>query len=397
MQLEADATPSAAALEHEQVAAVGVDVHQVRVQRAHRSTRGRASARVRHGTSPQCCRGARRSRRSPARRRGAARPPRLVLELGDARPARARSRRARRGSPTRARASPPSRRSAFAFDQRGPVDALVRSVGAAEEQGTARVRALRRRPGIAGVAVERFELVTIATASRPPGACACVHASGRRRPVAPPSSWNGLHRHQAEGEVLAVQLERARVGADRLDRSAGGALPGPRAAPRRGRAPSRGGRRARASSATRPVPAPTSRTGRPPPEPRARAPATAEIGAVGAALEIVPDHLARSRTPCVARLAACHQQLSQREHRGVGRQRVQGARLAGGRQRPRECARARSSRTWMRAGSTPGVLQPRGQIGARVPLHVTRLMRPRAARSPRPRSRRRRGRRRCGR
>jgi hypothetical protein len=34
-QPELDVTPGAAALEHEQVAPIGVDVHQVRVQRAH--------------------------------------------------------------------------------------------------------------------------------------------------------------------------------------------------------------------------------------------------------------------------------------------------------------------------------------------------------------------------
>ncbi len=34
-ELKTDAPPRAATLQHEQVAAIGVDVHQVRIQRAH--------------------------------------------------------------------------------------------------------------------------------------------------------------------------------------------------------------------------------------------------------------------------------------------------------------------------------------------------------------------------
>ena len=76
-QLEADAAPLAAALEHEQVAAVGVDVHQVRVQRAH-AQRRRASGTSITTSLPTCSAvGGDRARR-PRAQPGAAR---LALEL----------------------------------------------------------------------------------------------------------------------------------------------------------------------------------------------------------------------------------------------------------------------------------------------------------------------------
>ena len=56
-QLEADPAPLAAALEQQQVAAVGVDVHQVRIQRAD------PQDAVSHAASPPSSRGGRRSRR----------------------------------------------------------------------------------------------------------------------------------------------------------------------------------------------------------------------------------------------------------------------------------------------------------------------------------------------
>ncbi len=80
-QLEADPAPRAASLEHEQVAAVGVDVHQVRVERADAQDathgRGRAQRRgvgrdvggFRHAASPPCCQHARRLARSSERAR----------------------------------------------------------------------------------------------------------------------------------------------------------------------------------------------------------------------------------------------------------------------------------------------------------------------------------------
>ena len=61
MQLEADPSPAAATLEHEQVAAVGVDVHQVGVEGADpqqglsaRGGRARVRAGLRHRGSPPC-------------------------------------------------------------------------------------------------------------------------------------------------------------------------------------------------------------------------------------------------------------------------------------------------------------------------------------------------------
>ena len=99
MQLEADPPPAAAALEHEQVAAVGVDVHQVRIQRAHAQQRCATPRHVRrrgvrHEASPPCCRRARSVGATLPRpaQRAQSRPTRLALQLGGARGGRARSR-----------------------------------------------------------------------------------------------------------------------------------------------------------------------------------------------------------------------------------------------------------------------------------------------------------------
>ena len=72
-QLEADPAPGAAALEQQQVAAVGVDVHQVGIERAH------AQQEISHAASPPWSRRARAwaGPRAAARRAGRApRPPR---------------------------------------------------------------------------------------------------------------------------------------------------------------------------------------------------------------------------------------------------------------------------------------------------------------------------------
>ena len=81
--------------------------------------------------------------------------------------------------------------------------------------------------------------------------------------------------------------------------------------------------------------------------------------------------------PCAARLAARDQQLAQREHRGVGRQRVQRRVAVGaGRRRRRRARRRGPPRTWIRAGSTPAYFSRTARSAARVPLQVTRRIRP---------------------
>ena len=151
---------------------------------------------------------------------------------------------------------------------------------------------------------------------------------------------------------------------------AGPLAPAARAAPGRGRARStRWPARAR-SSATRPVPAPTSSTG---PAARARELVPErQVGDVAAALDVVPDHVGVHRQYSCA-CAAAGEQVLQLEQRGVGGQRVQ--RPVAGRPARGRAPCARSSTTSSRSAGDAGVLEPQRQLGgararAGHPAHV---------------------------
>ena len=131
---------------------------------------------------------------------------------------------------------------------------------------------------------------------RPPGASA-VRAQRRNaaRPSAPPSSCTVCIGTTISAEAALADLERARVG-DARSRSSGAAWRARSAASRsaeRSSATTRVPLRRRGAATTRPVPAPTSSTG-PPCAHRELAPQR-QVLAVGAALDVVPDHLGHVR------------------------------------------------------------------------------------------------------
>ena len=213
---------------------------------------------------------------------------------------------------------------------------------------------------------------------RRPGAGARARGEGtrrvrpRRRAAGSSASARGTARSRGGGAQNV-----ARVGADRLDLQP---RPVARSRERREQQRVEVERRHRVagrarSSATRPVPAPTSSI-----RPRARCGELApqpQVGAVAAALEVVPHDgtgaVARGGAPSLcARVAQDHElltlpardeQLAQREHRRVRRQRVQ-RRLAVGPigRRPLE----RRAQVWLDAdarGVDARVLHAHGQLG----------------------------------
>ena len=228
---------------------------------------------------------------------------------------------ARRRSP---RASRPRRRSAFALDPIA-LSADART-GGRLSKGTVRGAALGRRPDVAVGAVERLDVGDDRHASRPPGRRWARTRAEKRPPGAPPSSCTVCIGTRQRAKSSRLQLKRARVGADRLDARA--PARSRRAASRpgsRSRAVTRWPARARSSAHATGAGADVENRRRPLARAVGQLPPQREIGAVGAALQIVPDDPRghRRATSPAARLPARDQQLAQREHRGVGRQRVQ--------------------------------------------------------------------------
>ena len=136
----------------------------------------------------------------------------------------------------------------------------------------------------------------------------------RRRRAAAPSASGASTTGEAPAEV-----EVARVGAHGLDGQVARAPRSASSSTGSRSSPTTGTPRAARSSATRPVPQPRSSTG---PAAGELAPEREVLG-VAAALEVVPDHveLGHANDPFAA--PRCDELLAQREHRRVGRQRIQ--------------------------------------------------------------------------
>ncbi len=314
-ELEADPAPRAAALEHEQVAAVGVDVHQVRVQRADaqhairrdRRRGGRSGSGTQHHHHAADVLVGRLRSRAPAR--GESRPASPRARARSRSRVRARSRRARRAidrlATSRVARLERARVGCRAAGDDPPLRARSRSrrgstrtlVGLADVERAVDAGGLRRWSRASPSATSNgSSSVTIAHASSPPGR---RWARAQRR-----NARAALLRRRAAGSSASARGTgrsrgaRARTSARRRRR------PRPRARRRRARAARRAASRveverghawpARASSsATRPVPGADveDRVAR-----RARRSELApqrQVGAVGAALEVVPDDRAR--------------------------------------------------------------------------------------------------------
>ena len=236
----------------------------------------------------------------------------------------------------------------------------------------------RRAAAAAPSAAPQAGRSTIASATRPPGAQVRGDAAqavdplgARRRAAAPAASARG------PGRTRAVELEAPGVADD-------GARSGSaRGAPVASAAISSGSR----SSPTRPVPAPGEVQGdaagaaaevedRPVGLGRQLLPER-QVGAVGAALDVVPDQprgslrrsLARTPSPGRGRRAACAARAAR--CRWAGRRGGPGRRRRRGRARPRSPARPRSSRR-----GQPAYFSRSAISGARVPAQMTRRTRP---------------------
>ena len=274
-QLEADAAPGAAALEQQQVAAVGVDVEQVGVERAD------AQRPVSHAAAPPRSRRGRRSRPRGGRRR-----------------ARGRRRRPRRAAPRRSRAA-----SAIAFGSVGALARRARSCAGAARSAcpplTSRTAVgcdTKRQPSTSAasgvrqldvVARTRSSISAIASATRPPGATA--RRAEAKNPRRSSSSWivcigTATSANAASpASKPAASATRVRTGSPPA-RSRSTASSSASMSSAVTSCPARA-----SSSATRPVPAPTSSTG-PPASSRELAPQR-QVGPVVAALDVVPDHV----------------------------------------------------------------------------------------------------------
>ena len=175
---EPDPAPAAAALEQQQVAAVGVDVHQVRVQRAD-------AQQLRHGGSPPRCRRSPRSRRTRARCDAAEPGGRgLALELVGGQPVEA-DQVALDGSLARRRdrLAPALEHEPVAIGaDRGR---LARVHDAVELADVGQRRRARRRPPRTARAPRRSR----SRAPRRAQVAGARRPGTRARPSGPPSSW----------------------------------------------------------------------------------------------------------------------------------------------------------------------------------------------------------------
>ena len=287
-ELEADPAPRAAPLEHGQVAAVGVDVHQVGIERAARAASG--SATQQHHLGADVLASSARSR-APARARGRRRGPR--------------PRAARRV------------RCASSITSSSSVDAAVRARTCAGRARSASPRAARAPRSAARRSASRRRAATSGIGQLPSSSPKSSSAVGDRDGEQPageqvaPRPRRGTRRARAAAGSSASARGSARSGArarsrarrptTRRDRS-------PSAAARAASAASSSGSRSSAvtscpararSSATRPVPAPTSSTG--PGSARGQLAPQRQVGVVAAALDVVPHDQRREahrQCPC---------------------------------------------------------------------------------------------------
>ena len=381
--LEAEPAPLAARAQHRDVAAVGVDVHQLGIERADPQRRhiDHRAAEVVEGLGHR--------RAAPTGSRPAARASRLELLRASASRASLRGRRslelARSATPPGAGARPRRRRRSTAH-----VDAAGSSRPSRRARACRGAAAGRPRPG------SPSRRSASAAANGPPGArCACTRRSIAARPSGAAEDLHELHRRDHEREAAAELEARARRRATRR-----------RAARARAR---------RASSASSPASASSaSPRGR---APRGRAPR-------GRCRRRGRGRAVRVRPPARARAAG-------RRRRSRSRRRARSRRRRSLRPPLREAALARAGRAaraapcrWAaRRRGSPAALAdggverapevavhrrarrrcPRTSAAAPSPRRACREQvdapdaARRAPRSRRPRSRRRRGRRRCGR
>ena len=259
-QLEADAAPLAARAQDGDVAAIGVDVHELRVERAHAQRGGHAARLEQDHRAAHVIGG---GRHRPASRRAAGRPPRASrLELVGAhgvqphgvqllRRSRRRGTRAGAAGP-RATPSRPGRTASGWLDSTQPsFSSTSGSGGSASPGGTA-------SNGSASASGQRPR--------RGRGARGRSRAA-ERRPAGPPSSCT---------TCMGAMIRAKRLGSEN-ERASAATVSTRRTQPERPRAPGqlgdqvavgvqRGERVARGaarSSATRPVPQPRSSTGSP--------------------------------------------------------------------------------------------------------------------------------------
>ena len=364
---EADPAPLAAPLQEEDVAAVGVDVHLLRVEgedaQLHQAPLlehddGRADVDVggrrSRGARPAPARPPRASRLE-LRRRGAC-ASRISFGSSLSSPS---GRRSGAGGGSTISPSPMRRRRAAGSSRpsrrpRARRAAAARAVGLGgsslddRQRRTGRPGAGARRRSAGSAtrsvgAVEQLQRAASAPATRA-NVAAEVEARGRRR--RPPRPAGPSARSAQRRDQLRVEVER------RSPRARGG-----RGAGRRGRCRSRGrapGRRPRRASSSQ----------------------SAQVGGVGAALDVVPDRrLPRPRSsPELLRQAAVGEQLAQLQQGGVGGQGEEPARRRRrrrGRARPRSPARPRS-----RSAGQPAYLSRSAISGARVPAQTTRRTAP---------------------
>ena len=227
MHLEADPAPRAAALEQQQVAAVGVDVHEVGVQRAD------AQRALSHGASPPS---SRRSRRSAGcARAGSGRRPCAAPSASSV--GRVEAVEADDVVLGRALAALVDRLAHAVDRRRGRPRRARRPAG--WRRRSRRPRACRAAAARSWSASKASSASASAAASTPPGA-RCARAQRRKRAAArrPAEQLDRLHRHEDQREA-AAEVEVARVGARRSRRGS------PRGALARARRAARGRGRAR--------------------------------------------------------------------------------------------------------------------------------------------------------
>ena len=208
LQLETDPAPAAAALEQQQVAAVGVDVHQVGIQRA--DAQPRSSGTEHHHRAADVV-GGRADRGSPSRVKPAARPsrssPRAVSRRGGSGRAR-RSARPSTATVSRRRSSTnPSRSARTAV---GWLEYTTPSSSRTSGSGRPKPSATSKSSSASAIAIASSAARQEVPASAP---------EERDRASAPAEQLDRLHRHDAQREALAEVERRERRRRPSWDRS----------------------------------------------------------------------------------------------------------------------------------------------------------------------------------